>query len=171
MISSEQGIFFIFTNPDLTVRIAAAVLVGAVGVLSFVRHSVYFASDQVRMGWHQDRPEFQLEVGYANLAIGIWALVAAVLGRGLVCGVMLATCGPTFSLPSCSTSRRPGHAMSCMTGPSARVQSGASSQPGFSYWHLPGRACCRLCSCSGNHNFFCSGFRNRFRHHCPEQNP
>ena len=93
MISSEQGIFFIFTNPDLTVRIAAAVLVGAVGVLSFVRHSVYFASDQVRMGWHQDRPGFQLEAGYVNLAIGIGALVAAVLGRGLVCGVMLATCG------------------------------------------------------------------------------
>jgi uncharacterized membrane protein len=93
MIGIFLGIFFIFINTDLTVRIAAAVLVGAVGVLSFVRHSVYFASDQVRMGWHQDHPEFQLEVGYANLAIGIWALVAAVLSWGLVCGVMLATYG------------------------------------------------------------------------------
>ena len=93
MIGIFLGIFFIFINTDLTVRIAAAVLVGAVGVISFVRHSVYFTSDQVRMGWHQDHPGFQLEVGYANLAIGIWALVAAVLSWGLVCGVMLATYG------------------------------------------------------------------------------
>lgn len=35
------------------------------------------------MGWRQDPPEFQLEVGYANLTLGIWALVAAVSGWGL----------------------------------------------------------------------------------------
>jgi hypothetical protein len=89
MIGIFTGIFFLFMSIDTAVRIAAAVLVGVVGVLSFIRHSVYYASDQVRMGWRQDHPEFQLEVGYANLAIGIWALVAAVLGWGLVCGVML----------------------------------------------------------------------------------
>ena len=91
MIGIFIGIFFLFVNTDLAVRVAAAVLVGVVGVLSFVRHSVYYASDQIRMGWRQDHPEFQLEVGYANLAIGIWALVAATLSWGLVCGVMLAT--------------------------------------------------------------------------------
>jgi hypothetical protein len=85
------GIFFLFINTNLTVRITAATLVGVVGVLSFLRHCVYYASDQVRMGWRQDHPGFQLEVGYANLAIGIWALVAAALGWGLVCGIMLAT--------------------------------------------------------------------------------
>jgi hypothetical protein len=90
MIGIFLGIFFLFVNTDLTVRITAATLVGVVGFLSFLRHSVYYASDQVRMGWRQDRPEFQLEVGYANLAIGIWALVAATLSWGLVCGVMLA---------------------------------------------------------------------------------
>ena len=93
MIGIFLGIFFLFINTDLTVRIAAATLVGVVGVLSFLRHSVYYASDQIRMGWRQDHPEFQLEVGYANLAIGIWALVAATLSWGLVCGVMLATYG------------------------------------------------------------------------------
>jgi hypothetical protein len=91
MVGIFLGIFFLFINTDITVRIAAATLVGVVGVLSFLRHSVYYESDQVRMGWRQDHPEFQLEVGYANLAIGIWALVAAALGWGLVCGVMLAT--------------------------------------------------------------------------------
>jgi hypothetical protein len=90
MIGIFLGIFFLFLNTDLTVRITAATLVGVVGVLSFLRHSVYYESDQVRMGWRQDHPEFQLEVGYANLTLGIWALVAAAFGWVLVCGIMLA---------------------------------------------------------------------------------
>lgn len=87
------GIFFLPLNIDTSVRIAAAILVGVVGVISFVRHSIFSASDQVRMGWRQDHKEFQVEVGFANLAIGIWALVAAALGWGVVCGVMLMTYG------------------------------------------------------------------------------
>ncbi|MDO9550347.1 MAG: hypothetical protein Q7J03_05180 [Methanoregula sp.] len=90
MIGIFIGIFFLFINIDLSIRIAAAVLVGVVGIISFVRHSVYYKSDQIRMGWRQDHPEFQLEVGYANLALGIWGLVAAVLNWTLVCGVVLA---------------------------------------------------------------------------------
>ena len=58
--------------------------------MSFVRHSVFYQSDQARMGWRQDHPEFQLEVGYANLAVGIVALLAAVLDWGpLACGIVL----------------------------------------------------------------------------------
>jgi hypothetical protein len=85
------GIFFLFISIEIAVRIAAAILVGVVGIISFVRHSVYYKSDQMRMGWRQDHPEFQLEVGYANLAFGIWALVAAVFDWGvLACGMTLA---------------------------------------------------------------------------------
>lgn len=93
MIGIFIGIFFTFINIDLAIRTAAALLVGVVGVISFIRHSVYFESDQVRMGWRQDHPGFQLEVGYANLTLGIWALVAAAAGWILVCGVMLAAYG------------------------------------------------------------------------------
>jgi hypothetical protein len=94
MVGIFLGIFFMFMNTDLAVRIATALLVGVVGIISFVRHSVYFRSDQVRMGWAQDHPEFQIEVGFANLAIGIWALVAAVLNAGtMVCGIMLGIYG------------------------------------------------------------------------------
>jgi hypothetical protein len=68
--------------------------VGFVGIISFVRHSVYYQSDQIRMGWRQDHPEFQLEIGYANLAIGLWALVAAALNWGaLACGITLSIYG------------------------------------------------------------------------------
>ncbi len=90
MIGIFIGIFLFFINIDIAVRTAAAVLVGIVGIISFLRHSVYYESDQLRMGWRQDHPEFQLEVGYANLTLGIWALVAAAAGWILVCGIMLA---------------------------------------------------------------------------------
>jgi hypothetical protein len=91
MIGIFIGIFFLFINIDIAVRIAAALHVGVVGIISFFRHSVYFQSDQIRMGWRQDHPEFQLEVGYANLAVGVWALVAATLDWGaLACGMVLA---------------------------------------------------------------------------------
>ena len=88
------GIFFLFVNIDTAVRVVAAVLVGVVGFLSFLRHSVFYKSDQIRMGWRQDRPEFQLEVGYANLAIGLWAFIAAALNWGtLACGLALVIYG------------------------------------------------------------------------------
>jgi hypothetical protein len=87
-------IYFLFINPDLAYRVAAATLVGIVGLLSFLRHSVFYQSDQARMGWIQDRPEFQLEVGYANLAIGLVAFAAAGLNWGpLACGISLLTYG------------------------------------------------------------------------------
>lgn len=88
------GIFFLFINIETAVRVTTALLVGIVGFLSFLRHSVFYKSDQIRMGWRQDRPEFQLEVGYANLAIGLWAFVAAVLNWGTVaCGLSLVIYG------------------------------------------------------------------------------
>jgi hypothetical protein len=135
MIGIFLGIFFLFMSIDTAVRLAAATLVGIVGILSFIRHSVYFASDQVRMGWRQDRPEFQIEVGYVNLAIGIWALVAAALSWGLVCGVMLATYATYLFCALLLHSHRPGSGRTCTTRRSVSVRSKASSRPGFSFWH------------------------------------
>jgi len=91
MIGIFVGIFFLFLNIDIAVRIAAAILVGVVGIISYVRHSIYYKSDQIRMGWRQDHPEFQLEVGYANLAIGLWALIIAAFNWGsFACGLIIA---------------------------------------------------------------------------------
>jgi hypothetical protein len=94
MIGIFATIYLLFINPDLAYRVAAATLVGVVGLLSFLRHSVFYRSDQARMGWTQDRPEFQLEVGYANLAIGLVAFASAGLDWGpLACGLSLLTYG------------------------------------------------------------------------------
>lgn len=69
---------------------AAGGCVGAVGILSFVRHSVFHRSDAARMGWdYGRRNEFQIEVGLANLAWGVvgvltWALAWGTAAAGAV---------------------------------------------------------------------------------------
>ena len=45
-----------------------------------VRHSVFHRSDAIRMEWdHGQRNNFQIEVGFANLAIGLPAVLAVAL--------------------------------------------------------------------------------------------
>ncbi len=71
-----------WTPPSLTV--ACLLAIGATGLLSFVRHSVFHRSDAARMGWdYGRRNNFQIEVGLANLAWGSVAVFAAVLDWGL----------------------------------------------------------------------------------------
>ena len=54
--------------------------VGVAGVLSFVRHSLLDRGDATRMGWDNGKPNpFQIEVGLANLAWGILAILAVEL--------------------------------------------------------------------------------------------
>jgi hypothetical protein len=62
----------------------ALLSVGVVGLLSLVRHSVFHRSDAVRMGWDQGRRNnFQLEVGFANFAIGLPAIIAVAFDWGV----------------------------------------------------------------------------------------
>ena len=69
--------------PSLSV--AAILAVTVTGVLSFVRHAIYNRSDAVAGGWdYGKRNNFQIEVGLANLAWGVFALMAVVLDWGLV---------------------------------------------------------------------------------------
>lgn len=58
--------------------------VGGGGLLSFVRHSVFHASDAARMGWDLGRRNnFQIEVGLANLAWGLVGVAAVLLEWGI----------------------------------------------------------------------------------------
>ena len=75
------GIYFLFVDPEMAIRIATALMVGVVGLLSFLRHSIFYQSDQSRLGWAQENPQFQIEVGLANLSMG-GAALAASLSRG-----------------------------------------------------------------------------------------
>jgi Family of unknown function (DUF6790) len=83
--------------PDAASALAVATptAVGIVGLSAFLRHFVFHESDARRLGWQSGSPEFQYEVGFANLAFalvgflaylggwGVGAMVAVVLGFGL----------------------------------------------------------------------------------------
>lgn len=58
-------------------EVVTALTVGGVGVSSFVRHVVFARGDAARLGWGAEGgSNFQLEVGFANLAFGVTALWA-----------------------------------------------------------------------------------------------
>lgn len=63
--------------------VAAILSVGATGILSFVRHALFNRSDAVNGGWDYGVVNFfQIEVGLANLAWGLFAILAVVLNWG-----------------------------------------------------------------------------------------
>ena len=72
-----------------TLAAGCLIAVGGGGGLSFIRHSLFHRSDAARMGWDLGRRNnFQIEVGLANLAWGLAAILAVVLGWGLVAQAM-----------------------------------------------------------------------------------
>jgi uncharacterized protein DUF6790 len=83
-------------NAASALEVVTPTAVGLVGLLAFVRHFVFHESDAKRLGWESSTgPEFQYEVGFANLAFALvaflayfggWAVaaqVAVALGYGL----------------------------------------------------------------------------------------
>lgn len=98
--------------------------VGAVGILSFIRHAILNRSDAARMGWdYGKRNNFQIEVGLANLAWGVVAVLAVVLGWGLaVESALLLTLGTYITIVAVmkafidgGQSRRPGPILGAST--------------------------------------------------------
>lgn len=80
MVVGTVGIFFGFyfapSQPLLALRIVVLSTVGIVGVLSFIRHVVFYKADMKRLGWVTEKPDWMFEVGFANLAFGIMGLIA-----------------------------------------------------------------------------------------------
>ncbi len=81
------GIFVGFLTVNRTpasLTVATLLAVGAAGILSFVRHSIFWRADGARMGWSTgERNNFQIEVGLANLAWGLLAVAAVVFKWGI----------------------------------------------------------------------------------------
>lgn len=77
------GMYTVFQDPP-SLTLAALLTVGAGGVLSFLRHAVFHRSDAARMGWdYGSTNAFQIETGLANLAWGLVAIAAVILGWGI----------------------------------------------------------------------------------------
>lgn len=61
---------------------AVPLMVGVPGILSFVRHSLFHSSDAIRMGHAIEAPFYIIELGIANGAMGLVALLAFFLNWG-----------------------------------------------------------------------------------------
>jgi hypothetical protein len=71
-------------SADPSLRWGCLFAVGVAGVLSFVRHALFDRGDAARMGWDNGMTNpFQIEVGLANLAWGLLAVIAVILDWGL----------------------------------------------------------------------------------------
>jgi len=76
--------FSALSDPDPDLGLAALLAVGGGGLLSFVRHALFHRADQQRIGWTSAHTNpFQIEVGLANLAWGLYAVAAFAFGWGL----------------------------------------------------------------------------------------
>ena len=82
-LSIFMGIFFL---PDIakSIDIILLLAVAVIGILSFFSHVIFHKADAKRLGWESERPDWQFEVGFANLAIGLVALLTYLLGWNIL---------------------------------------------------------------------------------------
>ncbi len=82
-LSIFLGIFFL---PDIakSIDIILLLAVAVIGILSFFSHVIFHKADAKRLGWESERPDWQFEVGFANLAIGLVALLAYLLAWNIL---------------------------------------------------------------------------------------
>jgi hypothetical protein len=74
LIAGLLGVSIGFSRlPDAAsaLQIVTLTAVGLVGLSAFVRHFIFHKSDARRLGWDLTRPEFQYEVGFANLGFAL----------------------------------------------------------------------------------------------------
>ncbi|MFM8155621.1 MAG: DUF6790 family protein [Actinomycetes bacterium] len=84
-ISGGIGAYFGFNalNGSGGLTLAAILAMGVPGILSFIRHAIFNRSDAVNGGWDYGAVNnFQIEVGLANLAWGVFAILAVALDWG-----------------------------------------------------------------------------------------
>ena len=103
LVAGILGLGVAFSRlPDAAsaLAIVTPTAVGLVGLLAFVRHFVFHESDAKRLGWESTGAEFQYEVGFANLAVGLAGIYAANqdasqawIAAALAGGVFLALAG------------------------------------------------------------------------------
>jgi hypothetical protein len=99
IVVSSIGIFFgffFYFRPDVPLAIDVVTIcsVGLLGLIGFIRHFFLHKSDAQRMGWETEHPDWQFEVGFANLAFGVVGICASFGKWGLAAqGAILAGYG------------------------------------------------------------------------------
>jgi hypothetical protein len=93
------GFFFYFDgNPASALNIVLITGVGIIGIISFISHVIFHESDARRLGMEDSSPDFQFEVGFANLALGIMAFIAFFLNWGIHAAAAIVICYALYIL-------------------------------------------------------------------------
>lgn len=78
------GFYFLFGGQTKTaLDLIALLMVAVTGIISFVSHFILYKEDAAHLGWSSEKPFFQWEVGFANLAFGLIALFAYLANWGI----------------------------------------------------------------------------------------
>lgn len=84
------GFYFLSEgNLSLAIGIVALATVGIVGLISFISHVIFHKADAKRIGFENQNPGFQFEVGFANLALGLVAIVSYLANWGIIANTVL----------------------------------------------------------------------------------
>jgi hypothetical protein len=104
-------------NSDLPKAVALASLtaVGIVGIMSFVSHVLLHEQDAKQIGFKANTVSFQFEVGFANLAFGVVALISYFAHWGLRANTVLLLSYALYLFQSAIL-----HAYTARTGKKAR---------------------------------------------------
>lgn len=71
------------------VAITSLTAVGLVGMISFISHSIFHKEDAKIIKLKSRNDDFQIEVGFANLAIGLAAVLSYIANLGLQANTIL----------------------------------------------------------------------------------
>jgi len=85
-------LYFTWSDARPALEVILLTCVAFNGLISFLSHVVFYKADATRMGLQSSSSKYQYEVGFANLAIGLSALVAVLFQWGIPVYIILVIC-------------------------------------------------------------------------------
>jgi len=97
-IAVAYYLYFHWSDARPAIEIILLTCVAFNGIISFVSHVIYHKSDARRLGLESANPGFQFEVGFANLAMGLGALLSLVFNWGATANIAIILCYALYLL-------------------------------------------------------------------------
>lgn len=97
-IAAAYYLYFHWSDARPAIEVVLLACVAFNGLISFVSHVIFHESDAKRLGLESANPGFQYEVGFANLAIGLAALLAYAFQWGVAASIAIIACYSLYLL-------------------------------------------------------------------------
>jgi hypothetical protein len=97
-IAVAYYLYFRWTDARPAIEMILLTCVAFNGIISFISHVIFHKSDAKRLGMESANPGFQFEVGFANLAMGLVALLSIVFHLGVAANIAIILCYALYLL-------------------------------------------------------------------------